>query len=428
MKIAVVGAGWAGLAAAVRATQLQHQVSLYEMAAVPGGRARSVLHQDRVGDNGQHILIGAYLRTLDLMKTVGVVPGEVLHRQALVLRYPDGRGLALPEGGAWWTLAVAVGRCRGWTWSDRWSLVREAMGWARGGFVCSSDTTVAILCQRLTPAVRSLLIDPLCVAALNTPAQEASARVFLRVLRDTLLGGQRSTDLMLPKRPLGELLPAAAITWLAARGTNLHLGQRVQDLRNEGRGWQVDGQAFDAVILACSAAEAARLVGGWAPDWARGAAALAYEPIITVYLDCPGARLPSTMTALCEDDASPAQFAFDHGALGGPPGQFAFVVSGARKWVDRGLEATTKAVLAQALGSMPAGTWPQPPVLSRVVAEKRATFRCTPALDRPPMEIAPGLLAAGDYVAGPYPATLEGAVRSGESAVAALNDAAEQKA
>jgi predicted NAD/FAD-dependent oxidoreductase len=99
---------------------------------------------------------------------------------------------------------------------------------------------------------------------------------------------------------------------------------------------------------------------------------------------------------------------------------FAFVVSGAAAWVEAGLDATGIAVLHQATNAFPPATWPAPPTLLRVLAEKRATFRCTPGLDRPPAAVAPGLLAAGDYVEGPYPATLEGAVRSGVAAAAAL--------
>jgi len=83
---------------------------------------------------------------------------------------------------------------------------------------------------------------------------------------------------------------------------------------------------------------------------------------------------------------------------------------------QHGLAATGQAVLLQAQRDFPAGTWATPPRVLRVLAEKRATFRCAPALDRPEQVIAPGLMAAGDYVAGPYPATLEGAVRSGEAA------------
>jgi len=126
------------------------------------------------------------------------------------------------------------------------------------------------------------------------------------------------------------------------------------------------------------------------------------------------------MVALHAGAMAPAQFAFDLGALGGPAGVFAFVVSGAREWVDRGLEATASATLAQALAAFPPGTWPAPPVVLHVAAEKRATFRCTPGLQRPAAAIAERLWAAGDYVAGPYPATLEGAVRAGRDAALGL--------
>ena len=246
-----------------------------------------------------------------------------------------------------------------------------------------------------------------------------SATVFLRVLRDALFGGRGAADLLLPRCSLGALLPGPAAHWLHAAGADLRLGSRVQRLEPAASGgWRVDGERFDAVVLACSAAEAARLATDAAPAWARQAAGLRYEPIVTVYLQCPGARLPTPMTALVESDTAPAQFAFDHGALGATPGLFAFVISGARRWVDGGLDATGAAVLQQAGSAFATGTWPTPPVLLRVLAEKRATFRCAPGLLRPPAQVAPRLVAAGDYVDGPYPATLEGAVRSGEVAAA----------
>jgi hypothetical protein len=117
------------------------------------------------------------------------------------------------------------------------------------------------------------------------------------------------------------------------------------------------------------------------------------------------------MLALREGPDAPAQFVFDHGQLGGAPGRFAFVVSGAAPWVARG--GCAEAVLAQATREL---RWATPPVVDKVLTEKRATFACTPGLARPPACIAPGLWAAGDYLAGPYPATLEGAVRSGHAA------------
>jgi predicted NAD/FAD-binding protein len=180
----------------------------------------------------------------------------------------------------------------------------------------------------------------------------------------------------------------------------------------------VDGHRFDAVLLACTAAEAARLAQTVAPAWASGAASFDYEPIVTVYLHSPGSRLPATMVALASGADAPAQFAFDLGALSPQrAGLFSFVASGARVWTERGLDACAEATLRQAQQSL---RWRQAPRLLRAIAERRATFLCRPALLRPAVTVAPGLVAAGDYVEGPYPATLEGAVRSASLALRAL--------
>jgi hydroxysqualene dehydroxylase len=419
MTLAVVGGGWAGLSAAVAATRAGHAVTLFEMAHRWGGRARS--HPDSSLDNGQHILIGAYRDTLALMAEVGLDANDVLLRRSLVLQHADGRGLALRPGPAALSFTAAVLRCRAWSWPDRLGLLWACGQWAAAGFKCQPDRTVADLCADLPEPVRDLLIDPLCVAALNTPAAEASATVFLRVLRDGLFGGRGACDLLLPKRPLQDLLPGPASQWLQAHGSQLVPGHRVAALEPHGEGWLVDGQGFDAVVLACPALEASRLAAPWNAEWAASAAALRFEPIITVYVRCPSARLVAPMVALAEDAESPAQFVFDHGQLHGRDGQFAFVISGAAPWSERGLPTTASAVLAQAARQLPASQWSAARAeLITAVAERRATFRCTPALQRPEARIAPGLIAAGDYVSGPYPATLEGAVRSGRLAVDAL--------
>jgi hydroxysqualene dehydroxylase len=122
------------------------------------------------------------------------------------------------------------------------------------------------------------------------------------------------------------------------------------------------------------------------------------------------------MLALRSDAQAPAQFVFDRGQLGGPAGLLAFVISGAQAWVDAGMEATLQATLAQAQASL-AAHLRGPLQAVKTLTEKRATFRCAPNLARPGGAIAPGLHAAGDFVVGPYPATLEGAVRSGVASV-----------
>jgi squalene-associated FAD-dependent desaturase len=403
--IAIVGGGWAGLSAAVAATGRGHRVTLFEMAPHLGGRARSVGH-DPVLDNGQHILIGAYRDTLALMRTVGVDLDAALLRRPLRLRYPQHEGLALPVGRPLPAFVRGVLANRAWPLAARGRLLWAATGWLLRGFRCAPDLSVSALCAGLPLIVRQQLIEPLCVAALNTPAPQASAQVFLRVLRDALFSGPGSSDLMLPRQPLSALMAEPARAWLAQHGARIECQRRVQSLD--------ELSTFDAVVLACTSTEAARLAAPRAPAWAAQAAALRFEPIVTVYLHSPGTRLPAPMVALADE---PAQFVFDLGQLGHGPDVFAFVISGAAPWVARGLEETGVQALAQARREL---AWQTPPTLLRTLAEKRATFACTPGLARPSQHIAAGLVAAGDYVEGPYPATLEGAVRSGQSAIAGL--------
>ncbi len=415
MKLAIVGAGWAGLACAVAAVQAGATVTLFDGARQLGGRARRLEAQPQgpVLDNGQHILIGAYTATLGLMRQLGVSPEAVLERLPLALPYADGTGLRVPARlPAPLDLAAGVALARGWTWRDKASLLHTALRWRRAGFACGPAQTVAQLCQGVTPAVQRMLIEPLCVSALNTPMHEASGAVFLRVLRDALFGEPGGADLLLPRTDLGALLPDAAAAWLAARGADLRPGRRVQAIGAEGRGWQVDGEPFDRVVLATPAWESARLTATAAPDWSALAAALDHLPIATVYaMNAPGLADGPPLRALRADGTHPAQFVFDLGRLRGQPGLAAFVISAC----PPGVEALTRNVLAQAEAQL---GW-RGLVPLRTIMEKRATFACRPGLRRPPMQVAPGLLACGDHVAGPYPATLEGAVRSGLAAAAA---------
>jgi len=237
------------------------------------------------------------------------------------------------------------------------------------------------------------------------------------------------------------LWPAAATHWLKQHGAEVHTRRRALSLLQTGevRGsqggsgdlgpWQVTSvvgdqrfeQNFDRVILACPPQEAARLLPqGLNPAWQTSAQALRYEAIATVYVQVEGvppgkAVLPRPIMALRSSDQAPAQFILDRGPLGGPPGELALVVS-ACSAMDR--ESLTQAVLKQAQQLL--ATHPTLRGLNlrpvHTLVEKRATFACTPGLKRPSMAVGPQLWACGDYVEGPFPATLEGAVRSGVAA------------
>jgi predicted NAD/FAD-binding protein len=381
-------------------------------------------------DNGQHILIGAYSETLRLMREVGVNPQEVLHRIPLTLRFPDGDSLELPD----WKnplikgLDVAWGvlKAHGWSWADKLSLLRAAGMWRLRGFECAAHESVASLCQGITQPVMQMLIEPLCVSALNTPADRASGQVFLRIMKDSLFASTNedmgSSNLLLPKTDLGSLFPQAAAIWLAQRGCEVRLGERLTRITSTGSSLSNSEhsahtscreepdliQKYDAIIIATPPTEAARIArASGHTAWADTADALHHEAIATVYAYAADAKLPCPMMALKSSPTEPAQFVFDRGALTGQTGLLAFVVS-----ASQGDAATIESqVIPQ--GQKQLGL-PNLQALQTII-DKRATFACTPGLQRPAVQIAPNIIACGDYVKGPYPSTLEGATRSGIS-------------
>jgi predicted NAD/FAD-binding protein len=469
-RVCVVGAGWSGLAAAIHAVQDGHQVTVLEASRSLGGRARTLpasadaLMPDgstATLDNGQHILLGAYRETLDLMRTVGLDPAQTLLRLPLGLRFADGDGLQLPDWPQPWNLMAGLLMASGWNMGDKRSLVKALRLWRKNRFGCSPQTSVAELCQGIHSTVMEDLINPLCISALNTPPQLASGQVFLTVLHDSVFDkprekkqtkpagleatslmsqlpsseGQRKpwraagSDMLVPTVDLGALFPQAAAAWLSDHGASVHLGKRAACPQWSGGQWQVDGEGFDRVIWATAPQHAVQAFSEYLPlapknlglhlqRWLRPAKAMRYQSIATVYAHAPGLVLPRPMLALRSSPMAPAQFAFDRGQLGGPPGLLALVVSAPQGEYEQ-LESM---VLAQAEEQLE--DWLDGQRLSaiRTVMEKQATFSCAARMLRPPQQVAPGLLACGDYLYKPYPATLEGAVRSGIMAALALDE------
>lgn len=436
-KLTIIGAGWSGLACAVAATQAGWQVELFEAANEAGGRARSL--EQRFAsvplDNGQHILLGAYRDTLALMRTVGVNPDDVLLRLPLDLRTADGLGFKLPIGlyplkklfvnlAATWKLMVGVSFAKGWGTQDKWRLMQACWRWQVAGFSCEVSWSVSQLCEasQLTPRVMRGLIEPLCLSALNMPMDGASAAVFLRVLQDAMFSGAGSSDLLIPKKDLGALFPQACLKWLRQHGAQIHLGRRFtqEDLAQ----WLAESYEVTtskkALVLACPAREAARLTQKITPSWSAKAEALSHTAIATVYLQCHdvGFRgLDRPMVALHMNKNAPAQFVFDRGALCQQTGLLAAVVSASEGEREQ-IALQVQQQVADQLGL-------QQLSVVQTVVEKRATFACLPntfegpnqAGVKPDMFVAPNIFACGDYVSGPYPATLEGAVRSGQQVV-----------
>ncbi|MEV4783097.1 hydroxysqualene dehydroxylase HpnE [Burkholderia sp. LMU1-1-1.1] len=443
-SVAVIGSGWAGCSAAVELARAGFKVTLFEAARTLGGRGRRVEIEGKQLDNGQHILLGAYSETLRLMKLVGVDPDQTLLTLPLQMRYPPGAGgmdFVAPRLPAPLHVAIALLRSKGLDRADKMSLARFSSTARWMGWRLNNDCSVSELLQRFeqTPRLIQLMWRPLCLAALNTPPERASAQVFLNVLRDSLGAKRSASDMLLPRADLSALFPDAASAFLRAHGGAVRTGAKVQALRSiEGRLWQADvsGAAvggtwstyFNGVVLATGAAQAAALLHAVpdcdTTDVCAQLTAFESEAITTVYLQYDAAtRLALPFFALLEDPDNYqwGQFVFDRGQLdAGQAGLLAVVIS-----ASAGVAAQEQDLLAEAVAVQLAAAFQRPelgrPNWFKVITEKRATYASSPGLARPRNASGlPGLALAGDYTAGDYPATLESAVRSGVAAAAHL--------
>ncbi|WP_239902906.1 hydroxysqualene dehydroxylase HpnE [Laribacter hongkongensis] len=416
--LAVIGAGLAGVAAAWRLAGLGAHVTLYEAGRVAGGRSRRV--GDGRLDNGQHILLGAYRETLALMRAVGVDPETALLRLPLALDVQDGMSLVLPAWPAPLHVLAGLARARGITGTDKLRLMLALMRLQRAGFRVPAGMTVAAwLSQtRQSPRLVTGFWQPLVLAALNTPLGVADMATLARVLRDSLASTRDASDLLLPRVELSALLPEPALLRLQQAGHAVRRAARVRTVRSMAGGVAVDGEAFAGVVVATAPYHAAGLLPQ-SGDWQalrQCINSLPVQPITTVYLQArPGVRLPRPMLGMA---GSIAQWVLDRGQLAGHDGQLAVVISGPGEHQALAPDALGQRVAVELLAC-----WPQlgPLVVEQVITEQRATFSCEAGLERPPAATPDSRIwLAGDYVAGEYPATIEGAIRSGTRAADAL--------
>jgi len=440
--IAVIGGGWAGCAASIELARSGFQVTLFEAAPALGGRARAVLRDDLVLDNGQHLLLGAYTATRELASQLdgsgargpwtvlplAIRPFSRAQRNAVVV---DTAGARAPFG-----LLAGIVTARGLSLRERMATIHWFVSQRRKRFRCDENLTVASLLAPVPDAVRDGLLVPLCIAALNTLPERASAQVFLNVLREAFSGGPEGSAILLPREGLGRIIPERSFDWLRANGHAVHLATRVliadaeRGVRLVHAGGEMRAQAaivavgphqlagaFDAGVIQRDARVSAAVDAARRFEW---------EAITTVYLGY-GARV-SVPPALIRLDDAPGQWVFDRADIldrspttaRAPHLQslLAVVISAHRRSTDEPSASIARAVDAQLRRldpKLPPLAW------SQVIAEKRATYACVPGLARPPCgRLTDALYLAGDYTYDAFPATLEGAVRSGFAAARAL--------
>ncbi len=416
MSVAIIGGGWAGLAAAVTLAEQQVPVTLFESAAQLGGRARRVAINGLSLDNGQHILIGAYHETLRLLNQVGVDFERACFGPALRLQVEPAFRLQAASLPAPWHLGLGLLRSHGISLREKFSAMRFLLALNRMRFHVSPELSVSTLLSQQNQSINlnAFLWHPLCLAALNTPPENASAQIFINVLRDAFFAARDDSRLLLPQIDLGALFPDAATRYLNSNRGNLHCNRRIQHIDMHHGAFTLHHaqgtDTFSHVVCALPSFRVSALLGH-IPAMQAITAELStwhYQPIYTIYLQYDAeVQLPFPLLGLSQ---TMSQWVIDR-VLTQQPGLLAVIISaqGAHeKLSHEALALHVQNELRQTLGINAIPHWTQ------VIAEKRATFSCTPNLQRPQNQTpVPGLFLAGDYTISDYPATLEAAIRSG---------------
>jgi squalene-associated FAD-dependent desaturase len=430
-RIAIIGGGCAGISAAIAMAKQGWAVSLFEAGSELGGRARSIAYTNGAGstdlDNGQHILIGAYKSTLRLLNTLGLSEKQAFLRLPFSVRMQGpGRCLLSLNTASYLPtpLAMLLGLlvCQGLSFSERIASIGMMARMAFNGYRLDHDLPLASFLQdqkQSTKAIQ-LLWEPISLAALNTPIEVASTKVFLTVLKDTLASSawfslKKNNDFLLAKQDLSKLIGDPASVYLRQHGVRIMLKQRITGISKSDLGFQLNGEdgatVYSHVVLATAPHNANQLMAGLSDLHAErlALASFDYQPIVTLYLQYPThTKLRLPMIGLSN---GLGQWVFDRGQLCQQHGLLAVVISGAGSHLNLSQAQLAEAVTAQLQQAFPElGK----PLWHKVITEKRATYACKPDLIRPLQQTAlPNFYLAGDYCYADYPATIEGAVRSG---------------
>jgi squalene-associated FAD-dependent desaturase len=445
--VLVVGAGFAGLSAAVRLADAGRRVIVLEEGPRLGGRATAFTDREtgeRV-DNGQHVLFGCYHETYAFLRAIGAADRAPLQsRLSLSMTDDSGRRstLVCPPWPAPWHLVGGVLRWSALPVSDRLQArhlrpllldIQRVGAKAVAARVPASMTVSQWLdANRQTRALRDWLWDPLAYAALNQPPEVAAAAPFVRVVGE--LFGPRPEDAAvgLPNVPLDELYAAPAAAYLQSRGSEVRLKSSARVIVRDGTrvaGVDVGGELIDAPVVVSAVPWHAfgRLFRDGIPapieTTAARASAMTSSPIVTVNLWYDGPVLDAPFVGLVR---GPMHWVFDKSAIfGSGAGHLSIVASGARDLAAMPNDAVTAAAVSQLAQSLPA-TRGRRVVRSVVVREQRATFSLAPGEPARPGTVTPveGLYLAGDWTDTGLPATIEGAVRSGHAAADAVAEAA----
>jgi hydroxysqualene dehydroxylase len=401
----IIGAGIAGLSAAVRLVDAGRKAIVHEAATFAGGRCRSYLDPalGLVIDNGNHLLLSGNSAALDYLDRIGS-RGTLHDPGAAIFDFAD------LESGERWRLDLSEGRIPWWLFDRKrrvpGTTLREYVA-PLGVFMKGRSATLRESMQCEGP-LYDRLWRPLLTSALNTDPPESSARLTAALLRETLAAGGKACHPLFAGHGLARSFVDPALAFLAARGAPIQFGDRLRSIRFEGEraaalGFdraQLELSADDWVILSVPAWIATDLIPGLlAPDEFRG--------ILNVHFQiAPPPGQPAILGVVNAD--TEWLFAF--------PDRLSVTISNADRLIDRSRDELAAEIWRE-VATLTALPHDLPPW--QIVKEKRATFAATPSQDakRPDSRTRwRNVVLAGDWTQTSLPATIEGAVRSGYKA------------
>jgi hydroxysqualene dehydroxylase len=414
INVAVVGAGWAGLSAGVTLVDAGIPTTLFETSRVLGGRARRVSLNETVVDNGIHLLSGAYTATLSILNHIRT-PLETLDLDRQPFKYAYGPlRISTPCTSIPGKQLLGFLFARGLRLTEKLralkflKLIKDGMLIVRP----SESAHQLLLRHEQTDTLIGLLWNPICLSALNINCERGCASVFTNVISDALLGSKRSSDLLFPTSDLTSLFASRAGRYIQKHKGTIRLGRRAKIIQGTNNELKLEdsNESFSHIVVATSPHNLKTTFKE--PSMIQSTIdqidQFTYEPIYTIYHQYK--KDSSTGDRMIGLNSPYAHWVFDRGITHHDSGLIGAVISGSGPHQDltnEQLSIESAKVLDDAFGL---GT----PLWSKVLAEKRATFSCTPGLERPAQITEKnGIILAGDYTYRRYPATLEAAVRSG---------------
>jgi squalene-associated FAD-dependent desaturase len=408
-KVHIIGAGVAGLAAAIELVSRGSDVVVHEAAAGAGGRCRSwhdPLLEAEI-DNGNHLMLSGNWATLGYLDRIGA-RDRLIGPERAVFPFLD------LQSGERWTVDINRGPVPWWILDKD----RRVRGTSLGEYIDglrllnAGDRTVSQIFRSQGPFFRRFW-EPFTIAVLNTPPELAAARLLLPVIRETLAQGSAKSTPLIARRSLADTLVAPALAMLAGRGADVRFGAKIRGLERNGNRVTALATARGREPLSASDSVIAAV-----PAWAIGELAPEIEapsefaPIVNLHFRIDDAPLPLMKLPLLGLIGGTAQWLFVRDNLA------SVTISAAMSLVEEPNTAIAERVWRDIAGALNRTGEAMPKV--RVVKEHRATLLASPEQNaQRPKARTPfvNLVLAGEWIDTGLPTTIEGAIRSGQAAV-----------